>query len=233
MSPVSYLPVEGDKVSMLTHIYPHKLLRRIKATICNHQADSQLCVWPDVGTLDMNNKFRWHHHSVSTNNLDLGRQFFCTVSCTGWWIMELSGSSVERERETERERERERYEALHQHVCIEYCFIRVAPHSSEYEEFGHLYLWRHITQQKNTIHQVTTMLTTSKNVLFLGHNHLLSSNRRYWWADTLIIDYVEFLLQVRQEFQFFNFLVSNMLEPSTLQVPHVTWSSRCHVIKYL
>ena len=27
--------------------------------------------------------------------------------------------------------------------------------------------------QKNTIHQVITMLATSKHVLFLGHNHLL------------------------------------------------------------
>ena len=33
-----------------------------------------------------------------------------------------------------------------------------------------------ITEQKNTIHQVTAMLAmlaTSKNVLFPGHNHLL------------------------------------------------------------
>ena len=28
--------------------------------------------------------------------------------------------------------------------------------------------------QKATIHQVTTMLATSKNVLFPGHNHLLT-----------------------------------------------------------
>ena len=32
--------------------------------------------------------------------------------------------------------------------------------------------------KKTTIHQVTTMLATSKNVLFPGHNH------RYWWPDT-------------------------------------------------
>ena len=40
----------GDKVSrpMLTHTYPHKPLRKIKVTICNHQADSPLYVWPDV-----------------------------------------------------------------------------------------------------------------------------------------------------------------------------------------
>ena len=38
----------GDKVSMLTHTYPHKPLRKNKVTICNHQADSPLYVWPDV-----------------------------------------------------------------------------------------------------------------------------------------------------------------------------------------
>ena len=32
-----------------------------------------------------------------------------------------------------------------------------------------------ITGQKNTIHQVTTMLATSKNVLFPGHSHLLTT----------------------------------------------------------
>ena len=31
------------------------------------------------------------------------------------------------------------------------------------------------TAQKDTIHQVTTMLATSKNVLFPGHNHLLAT----------------------------------------------------------
>ena len=36
-------------------------------------------------------------------------------------------------------------------------------------------------QKKATIHQVTTMLATSKNVLFPGPNH------RRWWPDTLII----------------------------------------------
>ena len=38
----------GDKVSMLTHTYPHKPLGNIEVTICNHQADSPLYVWPDV-----------------------------------------------------------------------------------------------------------------------------------------------------------------------------------------
>ena len=30
-------------------------------------------------------------------------------------------------------------------------------------------------RKKATIHQVTTMLATSKNVLFPGHNHLLTT----------------------------------------------------------
>ena len=41
-------PLGGDKVSMLTHTYPHKPLRKIKVTMCNHQADSPLYVLPDV-----------------------------------------------------------------------------------------------------------------------------------------------------------------------------------------
>ena len=53
-------------------------------------------------------------------------------------------------------------------------------------------------QKKATIHQVTSMLATSKNVLFPGHNHLLTtgtddpslvgaraiikvSGHQYWW----------------------------------------------------
>ena len=38
---------------MLTHIYPHKPLRKIKVTICNYQADSPLFVWPDVWSGDL------------------------------------------------------------------------------------------------------------------------------------------------------------------------------------
>ena len=45
---------------------------------------------------------------------------------------------------------------------------------------GHLVTHR----QKSTIHQLTTMLSTSENVLFPGHNH--PANHRYWWPDTLI-----------------------------------------------
>ena len=40
-------------------------------------------------------------------------------------------------------------------------------------------------RKKATIHQVTTMLETSKNVLFPGHSH--PANHRYWLPDTLII----------------------------------------------
>ena len=32
----------SDKVSKLTYAYPHKPLRKIKVTICNHQADNPL-----------------------------------------------------------------------------------------------------------------------------------------------------------------------------------------------
>ena len=43
-----------------------------------------------------------------------------------------------------------------------------------------------LTLDKNsTIHQVTTMLATSENVIFPGHTH--HANHRYWWPCTLII----------------------------------------------
>ena len=41
---------------------------------------------------------------------------------------------------------------------------------------------------KATIHQDTTMLATSKNVLFPGHDH--HANHLYCWPDTLIITQV-------------------------------------------
>ena len=43
----------GYKVSMLTHTYPHKPMRKIKVTICNHQTDSPLYVGPDVWSGDL------------------------------------------------------------------------------------------------------------------------------------------------------------------------------------
>ena len=50
-SPV--FPLKGDAVSMLTHIYPHKPLRKIEVSICNHQVDSPviLCVAPGCGLI--------------------------------------------------------------------------------------------------------------------------------------------------------------------------------------
>ena len=41
-------PLGGDKVGMLTHIYPHNPPRNIEVTLCNHHSDSPFCVWPDV-----------------------------------------------------------------------------------------------------------------------------------------------------------------------------------------
>ena len=48
LSALSKPSLGGDKVSMLTHTYPHKPLRKIEVTICNHQADSLLYVWLNV-----------------------------------------------------------------------------------------------------------------------------------------------------------------------------------------
>ena len=36
-------------------------------------------------------------------------------------------------------------------------------------------VFNYYMEKKNTIHQVTTMLSTSKNVLFPGPNHLLTT----------------------------------------------------------
>ena len=44
---------QGDKVSRLTHAYPHKPQRKVKVTTYNHQADSPLCVWPNVWSGDL------------------------------------------------------------------------------------------------------------------------------------------------------------------------------------
>ena len=50
----THLPhLRGDKVSMFGHTYPHKPLRKIKMTICNHQTDSPLYVWSDVWPGDL------------------------------------------------------------------------------------------------------------------------------------------------------------------------------------
>ena len=47
--PLQNLPtLGGDKVSMLTHTYPHKLPRKIIVVICNHQAGSLFHLLPNV-----------------------------------------------------------------------------------------------------------------------------------------------------------------------------------------
>ena len=43
-----------------------------------------------------------------------------------------------------------------------------------------------VTAQKATIHQATTMLSTAKNIVFLGHNHLLTTGAD---GPTLVFDY--------------------------------------------
>ena len=50
---ISFFPLWGDKVGMLTHTYPHKPLSKTEVTIGNHQTDSPLCVWPDVCSDDL------------------------------------------------------------------------------------------------------------------------------------------------------------------------------------
>ena len=51
----------ADEVSVLTHTYPHKPLRKIKVTICNHQADKPLYVWPDVWSGDLQVEKKYGH----------------------------------------------------------------------------------------------------------------------------------------------------------------------------
>ena len=48
-------PLRGNKVSRLTHTYPHKPTRKIEVTTCCHQADSPLFMWPDVWSGDLKN----------------------------------------------------------------------------------------------------------------------------------------------------------------------------------
>ena len=43
----------------------------------------------------------------------------------------------------------------------------------------------HHTHPKNPIHQVTTLLATSKDILFPGHNHLLTTSASYLAIDHL------------------------------------------------
>ena len=57
----------GDKVSLWTHTYPHNPPRKIKVTICSHQADNPLYVWSDVWSGDLQVRNKYHHtwHQMS------------------------------------------------------------------------------------------------------------------------------------------------------------------------
>ena len=53
-------PPRGDKVSMLTHIYPHKPQRKIEVTICKITRLTSYYVWPNVWSADFQvNKKVW------------------------------------------------------------------------------------------------------------------------------------------------------------------------------
>ena len=56
-------PLWGDKVSLFTHSYAHKHLRKIKVTIFNHLADSPPYVWPNAWSGDLQ-VYTWHHMSL-------------------------------------------------------------------------------------------------------------------------------------------------------------------------
>ena len=72
------------------------------------------------------------------------------------------GSGGLREREGERERERG-WEITHGDSVVIIC-----------ESLN--YWLQSILHKKATVHQVTIMLATSKNVLFPGYNHLLTTS---------------------------------------------------------
>ena len=100
------------------------------------------------------------------------------------------GMSGERERERERERESNlKKECAHVHVFIlpiHYPLCLTYPthnslHNASFSSFNTPCKYTrpepHSGQKQNTIHQLTTctVLSTSKNVLYPGHNHLLTT----------------------------------------------------------
>ena len=82
----------SDRVSMLTHTYPHKLLRKTKVTICNHEVDSLFYLWPGVCTCDLQAKKSMavidaecpYWDLVLLNNTKLKEKYGCT-----WYWMSL------------------------------------------------------------------------------------------------------------------------------------------------
>ena len=51
------------------------------------------------------------------------------------------------------------------------CYLHVLVHMN-----GHLHVESYTLRKKATTHHVTTMLATSKNILFTGHTHLLTTD---------------------------------------------------------
>ena len=68
LNPTYLYNLQQYYTSVLTHTYPHKPLRKIEVTICSHQADSPLYVWPDVWSRDLqvqkNYGHAWHRMSL-------------------------------------------------------------------------------------------------------------------------------------------------------------------------
>ena len=68
--------------------------------------------------------------------------------------------------------------------------------------------------KKATIHQVTTMLATSKNVLFPGHNHLLTTS-----TDDLSLTGTRAIIKVKGE----ALVVSSWLGPGNRTLYFKRW----------
>ena len=87
-SPYSRKTRRVIKVStgMLIHKYPHKPLRKIKVTICNHQDDSQCYLWPYVHFGDLHEKSMvihdtecsyWDQVSLNNTNSTISDRWKC------------------------------------------------------------------------------------------------------------------------------------------------------------
>ena len=81
----------GSKVSMLTNTYPHKPMRKIKVTICNHQVEVSFYLWPSICSGDLQAKnSEWSYTTpecpywdqVSKNNTKLKLIYFTCLTCS-------------------------------------------------------------------------------------------------------------------------------------------------------
>ena len=59
-------------------------------------------------------------------------------------------------------------------VCLPVCLYHTNAKSTEYLSTSDIFSM-YTLDKEATIHQLTTMLSTSKNVQFPGHNHLLAT----------------------------------------------------------